>query len=692
MNANRKRLTSEQQQVIRHQGSLALVKAVPGSGKTATLVMRVVYLLKLGVIPSEIVILMYNKSAVQEFENRLSIAINGQYPMPVVRTFHSLALEILTSAEKSGLLGKHKLITPQSHEYRECIRQAFNDHDGPSLETKLDLETVELHLARFFAEGLSPDEVESDPLLGRHDKRILGAYRHFWGLLKARRFRTFDSSLVEVNQFLSSSPASVAHLRHVIIDEYQDINFIQHEMILNIAGSHAHVMAVGDINQSIYRWRGSRPDFIAGLFVSHFPSTKVFNLSCTFRFGHSLSLIANSLIGKNTQRHSQICVSHPTKSPVTDIYLHPGLCLSKISSLLSKPEQTSAILARTNADLAEAELALRLQRLPYSYTSNDGATTDKRIQSKLFTRPEICALICIFLIGVDGNLQRLVNHPLQRVIISGFLNACGIAWVKGQRAMVMNDLLSANNDPCVTLSQAYINGRKQEADIQRFLGLQNHINPDTPASELYRYLTKNSFFGCVPHSFVTRRESNDQERIEVRITAIFSSTKLTVRELLDAMLNPPTTSNHTNSTQLATFHTAKGLEFDNVIIIGLSDDEFPVVNRQEQLSRSKKGPAAPVDEELEEERRLFYVGITRAKKELHLIIPDDPQLSHWLDKGWNSTPRTRPQASRFVYELGLTMCTQVSQAIYNPALANIMPINNLSSWYLRSLKSLEKMI
>lgn len=689
MTRKAKTVTQEQREIIEHNGSHALVKAVPGSGKTTTLVKRVQRLLQNGVMPGQILVLMYNKAAQLSFLEKLNLTLKNQYRLPDVRTFHSLALEIVQQAVQRGELGYKNLLTPDMPEYKSIIREAhkYGYAAEDSFVEQNEIEELELFIARCHADVSSPEEIQFDPVFDKSPKEHIKAYQRFVELLQEHRFRTFDSMLAEAKQIIIKQPQLFSHLTHVIVDEYQDVNLVQHELIRLLAGEHAKVMAVGDINQSIYQWRGSRPDFIDGIFEQQFKPVQVFHLSCTFRFGHMLSLVANSLIGKNTHKTAKLCVSHPNQTYRTEVAIHAGLCLSKIPSLLTKGAGSTAILARTNAHLAEAELALRLCQIPYAYPEEKADGRDRPEKTTLFRRKEICVVVVAFLLCIDGGLQKLDHHPERVAIINGFLWDAGFSWTSGQMKDSQAALLKYRVDIWQVISETLQNGRKHRFHLKDLLSLKGSARETDLAAEVYQKIAMAGFTENIGQESTVRRESNDQRRGMFRIKEFLQSSRITAGEFLSAILNPQTANSDFSPVTLATFHAAKGLEYDNVIITGLNDSEFPPKPPQE-ISSQFATESVLNDDSLEEERRLFYVGITRAKQNLHLLVPHDERLAKWLNNGWNSTPKQDPVASRFVYELGLTEFMKVSGSIYGDAATNDNSFSKLSKWYLGELQKL----
>ena len=281
-----KRLTWEQKKIVEHTNGHALVKAVPGSGKTTALVKRVEKLVKDGVSHRSILILMYNKSAEESFKKKLKTVFKSHL-VPDVRTFHSLACKITNYGENKNLIKKKTLLLPENPHYGGLVRLAYQEgFDTKDSDISVnDIEELELFIDRCRAEAITPQDAIHDPTFRHHKPEFIRAYSRYCTLLEEAGLRTFDDSLIEAISLLKNNPELESHYTHVIVDEYQDVNFIQHEMTCQLAKPHTSVMAVGDVNQCIYQWRGARPDFITRLFEKHFTKTKVYHLSCTFRLG-----------------------------------------------------------------------------------------------------------------------------------------------------------------------------------------------------------------------------------------------------------------------------------------------------------------------------------------------------------------------------------------------------------------------
>ncbi|EFN9568173.1 hypothetical protein D3K13_09930 [Escherichia coli] len=244
-----KRLTWEQKSIVSHDTGHALVKAVPGSGKTTTLVKRVERLVKTGTDPRSILILMYNKSAQVSFTEKLKTALMSSV-IPEIRTFHSLALKIVGYGERQQIIKKKDLITPSDYRYEQLVKQAYRygfDHEANYIDPN-EIENFELFIARCRAAAVTPVDAANDPTFSNIKRKFIHAYGRYCELLEENSLRTFDDCLIEAVALLRNDSSLGAHFKHIIVDEYQDVNLIQHDMTRLLSKSDTSVMAVGDVN------------------------------------------------------------------------------------------------------------------------------------------------------------------------------------------------------------------------------------------------------------------------------------------------------------------------------------------------------------------------------------------------------------------------------------------------------------
>lgn len=681
-----KKLTWEQKTIVNHNTGHALVKAVPGSGKTTTLVKRIERLIKSGTDPRSILILMYNKSAQISFADKLKIVLKSKN-IPEVRTFHSLALKIVTYAERRQIIEKKKLITSDNPYYETLVKEAYRrgfEYEDNYIAPNA-IEDFELFISRCRADAVTSADVATDPTFSNIKRELILSFIHYSELLEKNNLRTFDDYLIESASVLRNYPSIGTHFRHIIVDEYQDVNLVQHSIIRYLSKPDTSVMAVGDVNQCIYEWRGARPDFIDGLFEKHFDNTKIFQLSCTFRFGHQLSLIANSVIRRNSTKLNRLCVSHPS-TPKTKVKIHVDNSLFKVLTDISVEKGTLAILARTKASLAEAEVVLRLCGLPYRYLNGSAS---------LHNRSEIGMLVVGILLSLYGDLQLLECHPSRQALIYGFLREVGFRWQKGQFKAALNGLMVTRTPDIIAVLGALFNddisSQHQKDHLKKLSSICQKGSETTLAYDVLVQLKNAGFINNNGSEGITRKGANDKQRGAVKIEALLKSTKIDSKRFLELILHPTDTiSTNCEPFILSTLHGSKGLEWDNLVLFGLNDEEYPGEIVDDKYDIIQKNSAPEDDFSIEEDRRLFYVGITRAKRILTLVVPHDDGLNRWLDNGWDSTPKKSPIATRFIYEAGCTACKVTSDIIYaNEVETRKSELTKFHQWYLKDFQRLK---
>ncbi|MCI5122794.1 MAG: ATP-dependent helicase, partial [Candidatus Electrothrix sp. AUS4] len=268
-------LTEEQEAIIRHSDGHARVSAVAGSGKTTAMIGRVRHLLQQGVAPEKILVLMFNRSAREVFAGRLHRSLQGTgLRPPAVRTFHALGLRLVESFTSRQYLPCYRLVT-EEFQLERLAREAMKKHaaqiDGEeSWSSKEGIEGFLLFLDRVKSDIAPPQEVFAACGLGEQFSHYVGAYTVFESLRSTARIRFYPDLIHEpvlaIQQKEALADWVANHVEYILVDEYQDINEVQQQLLVHIAGQRAQVMVVGDVDQCIYAWRGAKPDYIVSRF------------------------------------------------------------------------------------------------------------------------------------------------------------------------------------------------------------------------------------------------------------------------------------------------------------------------------------------------------------------------------------------------------------------------------------------
>ncbi|PAU72785.1 ATP-dependent helicase [Vreelandella alkaliphila] len=602
------KLTAEQQAVVHHSEGHARVAAVAGAGKTTTMAARVLHLLASGVSPKRMLVLMFNRSARDDFQRRLiSMAPQGQ-PLPDVRTFHSLGHRLTQSLCRWGVLAPRRLLSAD-WQLERLLRQASLNvlHDAVERrDAAIEGDRLEA-LAHFCglvkAEMLSADvlykrlnyEPDTDyfPRAFDEAERLL----HVEGVMTYADLLYRPLQVLEAEQTLRSRVEGF--LDHVIIDEYQDINTAQQRLLAVLAGSSANVMAVGDANQCIYEWRGARPDTMLENFTATFGSATDYPLSITFRHGHALALTANHAIMANQRRPDQLCLAD-ANNPETHISVGQGsrLLLDALVDWQAQGRALSdvSLLVRSWALSVPFQLALLQAGIPFRLQREDRF---------VFRLPLVQALAGYLKLSRQ---PELLHDPEQLLLL---LSQPTPFVAREQLQQLAYQLASTQrwperHEPVLTSLKPL-----QRRTLKKRWALLCELPKLSgwPPAKLLSHVVETIEAEKTLKRAAARRDKGEED---VRLLDVLIEQADSVKDpdaFIELLERP--VENQAGGVLISTVHGAKGLEWPLVAVAGVNEEDFPHYSRDNPLN----------DERLEEERRLFYVAITRAQEQL-LVLHD----------------------------------------------------------------------
>lgn len=602
------KLTAEQQAVVHHREGHARVAAVAGAGKTTTMAARVLHLLASGVSPKRMLVLMFNRSARDDFQRRLiNMAPQGQ-PLPDVRTFHSLGHRLTQSLCRWGALAPRRLLSAD-WQLERLLRQASLNvlHDAVERrDAAIEGDRLEA-LAHFCglvkAEMLSADvlykrlnyEPDTDyfPRAFDEAERLL----HVEGVMTYADLLYRPLQVLEAEQTLRSRVEGF--LDHVIIDEYQDINTAQQRLLAVLAGSSANVMAVGDANQCIYEWRGARPDTMLENFTATFGNATDYPLSITFRHGHALALTANHAIMANQRRPDQLCLAD-ANNPETHISVGQGsrLLLDALVDWQAQGRALSdvSLLVRSWALSVPFQLALLQAGIPFRLQREDRF---------VFRLPLVQALAGYLKLSRQ---PELLHDPEQLLL----LLSQPTPFVARERLQQLAYQLASTqrwperHEPVLTSLKPL-----QRRTLKKRWALLCELPKLSgwPPAKLLSHVVETIEAEKTLKRAAARRDKGEED---VRLLDVLIEQADSVKDpdaFIELLERP--VENQAGGVLISTVHGAKGLEWPLVAVAGVNEEDFPHYSRDNPLN----------DERLEEERRLFYVAITRAQEQL-LVLHD----------------------------------------------------------------------
>ncbi len=601
------RLTAEQRAVVEHHGGHARVAAVAGSGKTTTMVARVLHLLARGVPPGRILVLMFNRSAREDFQARLATMAPAGQRLPDVRTFHSLGHRLTASLTRWGALSPRQLLTADwqvERLLRQATQLALGD-DPEARESALDAERLEA-LAHFCAlvkaEMASPAALHERLDYGAETRYFPAAFEQAEALLEAHGLMGYADLLYRPLRALEADgtlrPRVQGFLDHVIIDEYQDINVAQQRLLALLTGGRAEVMAVGDANQCIYEWRGAHPETMLERFTATFGAARDYPLSTTFRHGHALALAANHAIEANRRRPDQLCLAGAA-NPRTRLALGQGSrgLLEALDAWQGEGRSLgeAGVLVRSWALSVPLQLALLREGIPFRLAREDRF---------VFRLPLVQALAGYLRLAREpgllcdpGHLALLLGQPTPFVARER-LQALAARLAETQRWPERHDAL--------------LEGLKahQKRTLKKRWALLCELPRlgAWPPARLLEHVVAEVEAEKVLKRAASRRDKGEED---VRLLDVLLEQAAELGndpEAFIELLSRPVESRD-DGVLITTVHGAKGLEWPLVVVAGVNEQDFPHYGRDNPLSPQR----------LEEERRLFYVAITRAMERLVLL-------------------------------------------------------------------------
>ena len=634
-------LTEEQRNIITAGYEHSVITAVAGSGKTSTLAWRIRYLLEQGHDPNRMLVLMFNRSARVDFERKLQqVCDQSGLAPPEIRTYHAMGFRLYKRFVREGYLPgfSDNILTEQEIGYQAWMltrRLAPEDLADEIRRNKKEFVETATGFIDLVKTGLSPAEVVFEELGYSEKHRYLIDLFHSFEQWRKRQSRiSYADMIYEPVMAIHQNPPLQRLVGNkmdlILVDEYQDTNEIQHLLLRYVAGDRARVTVVGDPDQTIYEFRGAKPEFILRRFSDEFESPLEQTLSYTFRYGHQVALLANHLICHNTGRKDVLCHSHPS-TPATQAELHraenDGDQVLKILQQQS-PEQNSqtAVLVRVWSQSVPIELKLLARQIPYRIDAGKGALFSREVQA-------ITALLMV----VTGRIRLLPDSDrldLARQLLrfphvglkepelehlAQFLAGFGEHWHERLLAMDFEALQPMPARKLRKLGEVL-------AQLSAYKG---------PVAGLISLYAEHTDLNEGIRSLALTHDSAE-ERIDTvqGFRDYLKSLDTNADGALDHLkaLKQQAGAKSDHGVLLSTIHRTKGLEWPVVIIPGLQEKYLPYSPRPQDDARAL----------LESERRLLYVGMTRARHALHLITRPASQKPHLEgDQG----------PSRFVAEL-----------------------------------------
>lgn len=592
-------LNGPQRDAVLENSRPLLVLSGAGSGKTRVITTKIAYAIEvLGLRPWEILAVTFTNRAAKEMRDRVTDMLEGvDLSEMQVRTFHSFGAWLLRRYGASINLNNTFTI--------------YDDEDSLSLlascfpeSKKTELSPVAKAISLAKDMGLSPESPRLDEFRrDHHFKHQFAAYE-----AKLRQVGNVDfADLIGLSIELLHKDQHVMQQIHrrfkmVLVDEYQDSNIAQFNLLKTLVGPQTFVCVVGDDDQSIYRFRGAEVENILS-FPDVYPNTRVVKLEQNYRSTGSILALASSVISHNTGRHEKTLWTDKEKGLLPKV-IHVSDERSEAIRVANELRKSgsldeSAILYRTNAQSVAFETLFTQEHIPYKVI---GAL-------RFYDREEIKDALALLNLLMNRNdevaFKRMVNKPSRGIGTKSIDRILDIAFTQRIDLIAASLAAGEKGELSTKASDAAAAFAKLFDEADRRMRENN--------SEALQYLLEESLLVAHYKGLDERNKTDKVDNLGTLVATVgeYPAGREGLSLFLESLTLDPTTIGHKDPSDkpgvsLITMHNTKGLEFDRVFVTGLEEGLFP-------------GRARESDEDIEEERRIFYVAITRARKELFLL-------------------------------------------------------------------------
>ena len=651
-------LNPAQREAVINYEEPSLIIAGAGSGKTRVLTSRIAYMIEQGVAPFNILALTFTNKAAEQMRERIEGMIGPKSRYLRMGTFHSVFARILReNADRIGFPETFTIYEPS--DVKNLLKTIIRELNLSDDKYKPNAIASRISYAKNCL--VTPGAYLSNSVYGAEDRQkqipeFGNIYNIYCQRCKHNGAMDFDDLLLQTNILLRDCPDVLARyqelFRYILVDEYQDTNYAQYIIIRRLSQLHNRICVVGDDAQSIYSFRGAKIENILN-FKRDYPTARVFKLEQNYRSTRTIVEAANSVIAHNAHRMEKNCFSEGEQgAPVHMVraYTDREEAELVVSDLREKVRQSGAawsdvaILYRTNSQSLVFEESLRRKGIPYRIYRGSSFYDHKEIKDMLGY------LRLIINPRDDEAFKRIVNYPARGIGDTTVQRIEALARSRGVSMWEAVDALVAETaaSPTVDATTRAIVRKATE-----FVRLINELSLARTDRNIYEFgmevASKSGILGALRAETTPEAQSavdnieellnsmqdfKEQRDAEIRNGEREENEEATVEEWLQSVMLMTDMDNDdpdgNDKVTLMTVHSAKGLEYEYVYVVGMEDNLFPSQRAMETM------------EGLEEERRLFYVALTRAKREATLSYAE-------MRYKWGNMEFSRP--SRFLGEI-----------------------------------------
>ena len=632
-------LNPAQREAVEKTEGPVLILAGAGSGKTRVLTTRIGHLIEdKGVQPANILAITFTNKAANEMRERVEETLESDASDMWISTFHSCCVRILRKDINRIGYNRSFVIYDSADQVtlvKDCLKE-LNLNDKV-FEPKMIISTISGAKDKLY----DPKQFKAMHMNDNRMSKIADVYALYQDRLKRNSALDFDDLIFKTVELLKSDKEVLDYYRnrfkYIMVDEYQDTSKAQYELIKILAKEHQNICVVGDDDQSIYGWRGADIRNILE-FEKDYDDVHVVKLEQNYRSTQIILDAANTVISNNIERKRKRLWSEKKDGELIKIQVAQDEIeesdfvadmIAKISREQNRSYKDFAVLYRANAQSRSVEDALNRSQIPYNIYGG----------TKFYERKEIKDLIAYLRViqnpQDDISIKRIINVPRRGIGLRT------IEKIEDRASLKQESIYSVLID-IETNSEISTKARNSISEfVDNVIGTLRTIREVYPVSKLIEKVIESiDYYGYIDELYkgdkeeAEERKDNVKEFISVAMEFEQNSEEKDLETFLTgvALTSESSEEEEIDKVSLMTIHTSKGLEFPVVFIVGMEDGLFPIARAVRSMS----------DSEIEEERRLCYVGITRAKEILYLTLTQKRTLYG----------KTNPSiASRFMEEL-----------------------------------------
>lgn len=608
-------LNDKQREAAMYTEGALLILAGAGSGKTSTMTRRIAYLVdEKGVSPYNILAVTFTNKAAREMEERVEEILGSNSRMWIM-TFHAACLRMLRmDGDRLGYTNSFAVYDPVDQ--KSIVKNLLKEYEID--EKKFTPNSILSNISKAKEQEIGPRKFEENAGDFR-DETVAKVYRGYERILSRNNAMDFDDLILNTVRLLKENPDVLEkyqeRFRYIMVDEYQDTNQLQYKLISLLAKKYGNICVVGDDDQCIYQWRGADIRNILN-FENEFPKAKVVKLEQNYRSTANILEAAHSVISNNKQRKRKKLWTDASQGEkiqyhrLESDYREAGYIAQEIGYMVQQGEnyRDFAILYRTNAQSRNFEDSLAQRRIPYRVIGG----------LRYYDRMEIKDMIAY---------MRLVANPMDDIAFDRVVNSPK----RGIGKATMDKIKSVANY-CEKSIFQYVESEaiadtlsgKASRGMNEFLEIIREYSEEKEnlrVSDIYEgLLIKSGYLKALEDQRTAEADGRIENLMEFK-SVIYEfenrDSKLELDEFLEKLALLSDVDNHdseANAVTLMTMHSAKGLEFPYVFMPGMEDGLFPSWRSRDSISQ------------MEEERRLCYVGMTRAKRRLWMTSAESRLL------------------------------------------------------------------